>query len=756
MTNSWHVAIRRSLAIGLVLLVVVTASPPAGTLASAPSVEPDETGVCIAWNIAGEWQYRASGGGYGTLNFLQNVSGNLTGTWHNVAAGSNGNLTGRISGASVVWGDAVSGANLQATINPAGTKMAGTYTEASSSGTWEATGAARCTQRQTPLPSGSVRAVVKWGEYTYYVLLEPSSATSESAMPKDEPSSETDSGLTLEPDQANRPPRITYLGDVTLDIDVVIYDQNPPGSLQVVRRVDGGPRQNIGAVTRVGPSSDGGTLYRGRVTNGPSKPIGVGGREQRDVYVVDPQNNERLVTTIDAYLIDPSGYIYDTSNNARIQSATVSCFKKEGGSWVLWNATQFLQTNPQVSDTQGRYGWEVPEGDYQVRVSRSCYRDAQSSEVHIPPPRTDVNIGLTPASCSNLQMTDIWTADTQGITGVTFRTGQQIEHHLVVASTATGDVQTSISWAVTDPQGKRVEALSGSGNYTVASFGAEVRIRNTIPPGSAEGTYTFIASLTSQQQTSFKATQFQVVPGAMVSYLPLVYRRFGQQQQAGIGGRVKYNGAAAAGIPLNLRRCDSSSCTTAASTTTGSDGGYLFENVATLGSGLLYYVRYGPNSTDSHYVSWWYGPDITSYTAGAYVPGGDFDIANVTLVSPPDGATVRLPVTFSWQQRGLAGDTYRYVLFDPDSDAWWRTSDLGSTGSFTLTGLPSGATYGKTYGWYVQVFNGPDSFGVSYYYQEVILAAGTSAEAGAPLEMLYGAGDQPAGERGLATPNVEP
>ncbi len=58
-----------------------------------------------------------------------------------------------------------------------------------------------------------------------------------------------------------------------------------------------------------------------------------------------------------------------------------------------------------------------------------------------------------------------------------------------------------------------------------------------------------------------------------------------------------------------------------------------------------------------------------------------------------------LPATFTWQRWGDATGTYRWVLFDPETDDWWISGDLGYADSFTLTSLPEGVEYGKEYGW---------------------------------------------------------
>jgi hypothetical protein len=115
---------------------------------------------------------------------------------------------------------------------------------------------------------------------------------------------------------------------------------------------------------------------------------------------------------------------------------------------------------------------------------------------------------------------------------------------------------------------------------------------------------------------------------------------------------------------------------------------------------------------------------ITTYTSGSTIPGGDFDIANVNLLSPAGGAAVQLPITFTWQQRGIGTDTYRLELFDPDTREGWVTNDLGNVGSSTMTGMPTGAIFGQPYGWDITVFNGPDSYGESYYYRTITFLSG--------------------------------
>ncbi len=146
-------------------------------------------------------------------------------------------------------------------------------------------------------------------------------------------------------------------------------------------------------------------------------------------------------------------------------------------------------------------------------------------------------------------------------------------------------------------------------------------------------------------------------------------------------------------------------------TTTDAQGYYHFRGVASLPAGKLYHVVYGPNLFDNRFVRMWYGPDISSYQAGQTLPGGDFDIANVVLTSPPTNASRTLPVTFTWQKRAYAQDTYTFVLTD-GTRIWFV--DLGNVGQYTMHSLPSGAAYQQTYYWYPMIKNGEDSYGIPY------------------------------------------
>jgi hypothetical protein len=102
------------------------------------------------------------------------------------------------------------------------------------------------------------------------------------------------------------------------------------------------------------------------------------------------------------FIIDPSGYVYDKDTGEPIEGATVTLqIMDEGGNWTDWDAENYAQHNPQTTDEEGRYGWFVPNGKYRVLVSAEWYLDYSTDVdekfgiITVPPPRTDVDIGLT-------------------------------------------------------------------------------------------------------------------------------------------------------------------------------------------------------------------------------------------------------------------------------------------------------------------------------------------------------------------------
>lgn len=212
-------------------------------------------------------------------------------------------------------------------------------------------------------------------------------------------------------------------------------------------------------------------------------------------------------------------------------------------------------------------------------------------------------------------------------------------------------------------------------------------------------------------------------------HLPVVLESYAGSVASGIYGTVNDLNKGAPGVALDLLRYDGDDTTLTDSTTTNNSGAYLFSSVPTLPPGHTYYVRYGPNGDVDTRLWLWFGPDIDNYTAGTAVSGSDFDIGDIVLRKPDPGATVSLPFTFRWDRRMVPGDDYVIELFDPDGTDNWFTNNLGDVGQFTTTNLPSEIVPGKVYSWTMWVYHGEDSWGIAYWYNDIIFSSTAQADA---------------------------
>jgi hypothetical protein len=227
----------------------------------------------------------------------------------------------------------------------------------------------------------------------------------------------------------------------------------------------------------------------------------------------------------------------------------------------------------------------------------------------------------------------------------------------------------------------------------------------------------------SATATGLDGTTSEFFPSSRHSshiYLPLIMRQVSDGPQEGIYGHITSNSANAAGIYLDLRFYNGSAWSTQSTTVTGADGAYQFSNVPGLGSGQIYYVRYlngqSGNADNPTYLYAWYATHITNYTGNSRVPGGDWDIADIPLVSPGSGASVTLPATFRWTKRNITADSYRLVMVNPALQEAATTNLLGYIDSVTVNSLPSNWLSGNLYYWWMEAHHGDgtENYGIAY------------------------------------------
>ncbi|MBQ8959896.1 MAG: leucine-rich repeat protein [Ruminococcus sp.] len=105
------------------------------------------------------------------------------------------------------------------------------------------------------------------------------------------------------------------------------------------------------------------------------------------------------------FIIDPSGIVYEAVIGNTVEGATVTVYFKdpETGSTVKWNAEDYDQLNPLLTDSEGKYLWDVPEGEWKVVCEKDGYETAESEWLGIPPVRTDVNLALVSKEAPQLE-----------------------------------------------------------------------------------------------------------------------------------------------------------------------------------------------------------------------------------------------------------------------------------------------------------------------------------------------------------------
>ncbi len=132
------------------------------------------------------------------------------------------------------------------------------------------------------------------------------------------------------------------------------------------------------------------------------------------------------------YIYDPSGYIYEAVPSNRIMDATVNLYEQqEDDSWTLWDAEWFGLENPQISDAEGKYGWDVPFGNWQVVVNKDGYLPAESAELVVPPQHFDVNIPIVSLEPPTVADVQAWTVAGSGSSEIIMTFSKYIEASLI-------------------------------------------------------------------------------------------------------------------------------------------------------------------------------------------------------------------------------------------------------------------------------------------------------------------------------------
>ena len=96
------------------------------------------------------------------------------------------------------------------------------------------------------------------------------------------------------------------------------------------------------------------------------------------------------------WIIDPSGYVYEAVTDNRVEGATAKVYYRDEntGEAVLWKAEEYDQINPQITNEEGIFAWDVPNGMWKVVVEKEGYESVESEWLPVPPPQVNVYLSM--------------------------------------------------------------------------------------------------------------------------------------------------------------------------------------------------------------------------------------------------------------------------------------------------------------------------------------------------------------------------
>lgn len=222
------------------------------------------------------------------------------------------------------------------------------------------------------------------------------------------------------------------------------------------------------------------------------------------------------------------------------------------------------------------------------------------------------------------------------------------------------------------------------------------------PTATASPTLTETATFTptpTATGTSTPSPTASPTPTETLVPTVIVYGRVTLQGEAAQGAEVQlwlYDLLDGAPFPVGALATD----------TTDEEGYYALEAEApNIAEDQRVGVRYKNEEETEGRLAFWYGITLAPDPAGGAYHGGDFDIADILLLSPSAEEPQPLPVTFRWLPRETAwapDDLYQVAIEEPSSGAIFY-SDWQPEDEFTLWTLPDGFSFGAICQWWVLV-----------------------------------------------------
>lgn len=100
--------------------------------------------------------------------------------------------------------------------------------------------------------------------------------------------------------------------------------------------------------------------------------------------------------------LDPSGYVYEAVPTNRIEGVNATVYYSDEEIPIQWKAEEYGEINPQITEEDGLYAWDVPQGMWKVVFEKDGYETTQTEWLPVPPPQLEVNIPMSHAVAPNV------------------------------------------------------------------------------------------------------------------------------------------------------------------------------------------------------------------------------------------------------------------------------------------------------------------------------------------------------------------
>ncbi len=140
-------------------------------------------------------------------------------------------------------------------------------------------------------------------------------------------------------------------------------------------------------------------------------------------------------------LIDPSGIVYEAVESNALSEVIATVWYADdstGTNAKIWDAENYNQKNPQITDKSGAYAWDVPNGWWQVRFEKDGYQPSQTEWLPVPPPQ----VGLKTAMISTAAPEVISVNAYQDYIEVSFSQYMDTSKQIILPSGMTGNWQS--------------------------------------------------------------------------------------------------------------------------------------------------------------------------------------------------------------------------------------------------------------------------------------------------------------------------